>query len=215
MKYLRNILKIAAVVLLIILVRCFAVGTLSARRKDLYSGRITAYISSNDEDHDGIDDQTDILEGALEYVNSTPSYKSRYYSGGYPDDGYGTCVDVVGFALMHAGYDLMEEVSRDITACPEAYGIQQPDPNIDFRRVKNLKVYFERNAVRLTDDVNLFEEWQGGDIVIFDNHIGIVSDRRDKNGIPYVIHHSGPLQLYYEEDILQKRNDLYGHFRIS
>ncbi|MCR5230876.1 MAG: DUF1287 domain-containing protein [Solobacterium sp.] len=215
LKYIKYAAGILTAFLLITAVRCFAVGTLPNRKPDLYGQNTEVYISSEDADGDGIDDQTDILAGAAEYIRSRPKYKSRYYGTGYPDDGYGTCVDVVGYALNHAGYDLMKMVSDDISADPDAYGITLQDPAIDFRRVKNLKVYFSRHAVRLTDDIRKTGEWQGGDIVIFDNHIGIVSDRRNRDGIPYVIHHSGPFQLYYEEDILQSRNDLYGHFRIS
>ena len=59
------------------------------------------------------------------------------------------------------------------------------------------------------------EQWQGGDIVIFERHIGIVSDRRNKNGVPYVIHHNAPWQTAYEQDILEERTDIVGHYRIS
>ena len=59
------------------------------------------------------------------------------------------------------------------------------------------------------------EQWQGGDIVIFERHIGIVSDRRNKNGVPYVIHHNDPWQTAYEQDILEERTDIVGHYRIS
>ena len=45
------------------------------------------------------------------------------------------------------------------------------------------------------------EQWQGGDIVIFEKHIGIVSDRRNWDGVPYVIHHNDPWQTAYEQDI--------------
>lgn len=45
--------------------------------------------------------------------------------------------------------------------------------------------------------------------------IGVVSDRRNQDGVPYVIHHNSPHQKSYEEDILEKRNDLVGHYRIS
>ena len=41
-------------------------------------------------------------------------------------------------------------------------------------------------AAALTTDVSEIEEGQGGDIVIFERHIGIVSDRRNKNGVPYI-----------------------------
>lgn len=176
---------------------------------------ITAYISATDKDGDGTDDQTDILNSAREYVSRRPKYKSKYYSSGYPDDNYGVCTDVVAFALKSAGYDLMELLSADIEKNPAAYGIEKPDKSIDFRRVKNLRVYFERTAVSLTCDVSDISEWQGGDIVVFKKHIGIVSDKRNKNGVPFVIHHASPLQRYYEEDILERRNDITGHYRIG
>ena len=176
---------------------------------------ITAYISPADKDSDGTDDQTDILNSAREYVSRRPKYKSKYYSSGYPDDNYGVCTDVIAFALKSAGYDLMELLSADVEKNPAVYGIEKPDKSIDFRRVKNLRVYFERTAVSLTCDVSDISEWQGGDIVFFKKHIGIVSDKRNKNGVPFVIHHASPLQRYYEEDILERRNDITGHYRIG
>lgn len=52
-------------------------------------------------------------------------------------------------------------------------------------------------------------------IVVFKKHIGIVSDKRNRHGINFVIHHTNPYQKYYEEDILEHRNDIIGHYRIS
>jgi len=84
-----------------------------------------------------------------------------------------------------------------------------------FFGVRNLKVFFARNAIPLTTDVSDVEQWQGGDIVIFEKHIGIVSDRRNWDGVPYVIHHNDLWQTAYEQDILEKRTDIVGHYRIS
>ena len=81
--------------------------------------------------------------------------------------------------------------------------------------MRNLQVYFEHTAVKLTTDISDTEQWQGGDIVVFHNHIGIVSDRRNENGVPYVIHHNSPWQKRYEEDILEKRKDTEGHYRVT
>ena len=53
------------------------------------------------------------------------------------------------------------------------------------------------------------------DIVVFKNHIGIVSDKRNKKGIPFIIHNQSPYQSNYEEDILESRNDIVGHYRMS
>ena len=75
---------------------------------------IEAYKSNIDKDNDGIDDQTDILNNANNYIKTNPKYKSKYYNTGYPDDEYGVCTDVVAFALKDAGYDLMVLVNEDI-----------------------------------------------------------------------------------------------------
>lgn len=189
--------------------------TSSRRLADQYSESITQVHSSTDRDGDGVDDQQDILDGAISYVNTHPQYRSRYYDTGYPDDGYGVCTDVIANALKAAGYDLRELVAEDIADNPDNYDIREPDRNIDFRRVKNLQVFFGNHAVSLTTDVSAIRKWQGGDIVIFRNHIGIVSDRRNKNGVPYVIHHSNPWQIAYEQDVLERRQDIVGYYRIG
>lgn len=176
---------------------------------------IKTYISNIDKDNDGIDDQTDILDSEKKYISTKPKYKSKYYNTGYPNDGYGVCSDVVAFALKDAGYDLQSLVNEHILAHKDLYDIEVVDKNIDFRRVKNLKIYLDYNAQSLTTDINDIEKWQGGDIVVFKNHIGIVSDNRNRKGISFVIHHANPYQKYYEEDILEYHNDIVGHYRIS
>ena len=176
---------------------------------------INTYISSIDKDNDGIDDQTDILNNVREYIDSNPKYKSKYYAGGYSDDEYGVCSDVVVNGLRGAGYDLMELVNDHIINNRDMYDIDKVDKNIDFRRVRNLIVYFKNTAIELTTDVSDIKEWQGGDVVIFEKHIGIVSDKRNKNGVPFLIHHANPYQVHYEEDVLEGRDDIMGHYRIS
>ena len=176
---------------------------------------IKTYISKTDKDNDGIDDQTDILNNVRNYIKTNPKYKSKYYATGYPNDEYGVCTDVVAFGLKGAGYDLMNLVNEHIKSNINLYDIDVIDKNIDFRRVQNLKVYLDNNAIVLTNDINKIKEWQGGDIVVFKNHIGIVSDKRNKKGISFIIHHANPYQRYYEEDILEYRNDIIGHYRIS
>ena len=177
---------------------------------------IKTYISKTDKDNDGIDDQTDIMNNVRDYIKTNPKYKSKYYATGYPNDEYGVCTDVVAFGLKGAGYDLMNLVNEHIHKTNRnLYDIDVIDKNIDFRRVQNLKVYLDNNAIALTNDINKIKEWQGGDIVVFKNHIGIVSDKRNKKGVPFIIHHANPYQRYYEEDILEYRNNIIGHYRIS
>ena len=176
---------------------------------------IQNYISTIDKDNDGIDDQTDILNSARDYIKTKPKYKSKYYGTGYPDDEYGVCTDVVAIALLNTGYDLMNLVNNDIRNNRQLYKIEIIDKNIDFRRVENLNTYFKNNSISLTIDINNIKNWQGGDIIVFKNHIGIISNNRNKDGIPFIIHHSSKYQLYYEEDILKNRKDIIGHYRIS
>lgn len=168
-------------------------------------------IKSNiDYDNDGIDDYTDIYLSALDYVKTKPKYKSKYYNGGFPNDNFGVCTDVVAFAFLNAGYNLRDLVDEDIRENMELYNIDKPDKNIDFRRVKNLKIFFDRTASTLTNNVNEYMDFQKGDIVVFDKHIAIISEKRNKKGIPYIIHNSGNLK--YVEDALTKYN-IVGHYR--
>lgn len=100
--------------------------------------------SSFDADGDGIDDWHDIMLGAREYIETKPKYKSSYYEGGYPNDGYGVCTDVVWNAFAAAGYDLKAMVDSHIAENQELYtDMESPDPNIDFRRVRNLKYFLK------------------------------------------------------------------------
>lgn len=95
---------------------------------------IITYQRQVDKDGDGIDDQTNLLGGVRGYIATNPNYKSKYYGSGYPDDEYGVCSDVVAFGLLDA-------------------------KKIDFRRVKNLNVYFNNNAICLTTDVYKIDQW--------------------------------------------------------
>jgi hypothetical protein len=173
---------------------------------------IETYKSLVDKDGDGIDDQTDFLQSVRNYIATKPKYKSKYYRTGYPDDGFGVCTDVIAFGLRGAGYDLMELVNADIKANKKIYQVDVVDKNIDFRRVNNLRIFFERNAKSLTTDLTDIKEWQGGDIIVFKTHIGVVSDKRNWRGIPFIIHNGG---FHFEEDILEYRTDIVGHFRMS
>ena len=180
---------------------------------------ITVLKSNTDFDNDGIDDYTDILQGARIEAKNKPNYKSAYYQGGYPPDDEGVCTDVIWRSLKNAGYNLKDMVDEDIKANVNEYPRVKgkPDPNIDFRRVPNLKVYFERNQISLTTDLGKIEEWQQGDIVAFgNNHIGIISDKRNSKGIPFLIHNGG--QPNREEDILElynMYNNISGHYRMK
>lgn len=171
--------------------------------------------SEIDFNNNGIDDYSDILEGAKTDAKNKPKYDPAYWPEGFPPDDVGVCTDVVWRAFKNAGYNLREMVDKDIQDFPEAYpAVQERDKNIDFRRVRNLHVFFEKYAITLTTDISKIDKWQAGDIVIFgeDKHIGIVSDKRNKYGTPYIIHNGG--QPVREEDYLQK-GKVTAHFRFD
>ena len=172
-----------------------------------------------DLNNNGISDIEDIVIGARKDALAMPEYVNAYYGGGYPPDDEGTCTDLVWRAFLEAGYSLKDMVDEDIALDPYAYPSVngRPDPNIDFRRVGNLIIFFERTAISLTTDVYDTDQWQAGDIVIFGNneHIGIVSDIRNDKDIPFLIHNND--QPDREEDRLEYGDYTMGitaHFRF-
>ena len=176
---------------------------------------IETAVSATDFDADGTDDYLDILAGAKQDARNRPRYDGSYVAGGYPADDVGVCTDVVWRAFRNAGYSLKLMVDRDIADSPESYPrVKKRDANIDFRRVVNLRVFFDRHATVLTNDIDDIARWQPGDIVIFDDnaHIGIVSDKRNKNGHCYIIHNGG--QPVREEDYF-KRGTVLRHYRFD
>lgn len=214
----KSILTFLFIIIIVILVALlYGFSIISHKKYSNSDFNIETYISSIDKDNDGIDDQTDILNNVKNYISKKPKYNSKYYATGYPDDEYGVCTDVVANGLKGAGYDLMELVNKDIINNREKYNIETIDKNIDFRRVRNLAVYFKNNSISLTTDLSQIKEWQGGDIIVFKDHIGIISDKRNKKGIPFLIHHASPGQINYEEDILElyPQDYIIGHYRIS
>jgi len=180
---------------------------------------IPAITSPVDFNGNGIDDYADLLNGAQIDANNKPRYDPSYFSGGYPPDDAGVCTDLVWRAFKCAGFDLKKMVDKDIAANTTKYWRVEgrPDRNIDFRRVPNLQVFFQRHAQTLTTDLEDIEEWQPGDIVTFGTwHVGIISDKRNEGGLPYILHNMG--QFNREDDALAAwgvggDRGVSGHFR--
>lgn len=160
-----------------------------------------------------------VILGARKDAIAMPLYISAYYAGGYPPDNEGTCTDLVWRAFMEAGIVLKDLVDQDIIDNRSDYvKITNRDPNIDFRRVQNLTVFFQNNAESLTLDIYDTSAWKTGDIVVFgnDEHIGIVSDIRNDNDIPFLIHNND--QPVREEDRLEYGSytmGVTGHYRFD
>ena len=178
---------------------------------------IETVLSGTDYNDNGIDDVSDLVLGARRDAENHPDYDASYVAGGYPAENKGVCADVIWRAFRQAGYSLKDMVDADVAERTDAYPtIDAPDPNIDFRRVRNLHVFFKAYAQELTCDTSDIAAWQPGDIIIFgaDKHIGIISDRRTREGRPFIIHNGG--QPMREEDYLKRNtSQITGHYRFS
>lgn len=214
----KKALKIFIPIVLLLTLVYFTLNYFNLIPKKYYTAEdfgIKTAVGSVDFNQNGVDDYTDILLGARKDAQNHPKYDGKYIDGGYPPDDIGVCTDVVWRGFKNAGYSLKDMVDRDIENRREAYSrIDKPDTNIDFRRVKNLNIFFKEYAISLTTDITQIAEWQPGDIVIFNNqaHIGIVSDKRNRDGMPYIIHNGG--QPNREEDYLT-RSTVVAHYRFD
>lgn len=119
-------------------------------------------------------------------------YDGRYIPISYPmgdvPANMGVCTDVVVRSYRRLGIDLQRLVHEDMSRAFYAYPnlskwrLTAPDPNIDHRRVHNLRAFFTRNGQRLPVTNNP-RDYRPGDLVTWSlggdqGHIGIVVNRR-------------------------------------
>ena len=91
-----------------------------------------------------------IVQAARSQIGKTLRYDPAYTRLAYPMGDVplekGMCTDVVIRALRQQNMDLQTLVYRDMQSnfadYPRRWGLKQPDPNIDHRRVPNLIVIF-------------------------------------------------------------------------
>ncbi len=176
-------------------------------------------IKSNfDYNQNGVDDYTDFVKGAKKDAENHPKYVPDYVSinNGYPDKYSGVCTDVIWRAFREGGYSLRSMLMKDIRKSPQDYPmVEKPDDNIDFRRVKTLRPFFEKYTTVLTNELKDPKDFQPGDILIFgpnDFHIGMCSDNRNEEGFPFIYHNMGQLK---REDNYLKRAEIAGHYRFE
>jgi uncharacterized protein len=168
----------------------------------------------------------DIVRAAQAQVGVTvrydPAYRTLKYPGGDIPLERGVCTDVIVRALRTArALDLQKLLHQDLKAHWDAYphqrrwGLDEPDPNIDHRRVPNLMTYFTRAGFRVKPGRDV-ASYLPGDIVAWDLgrgilHIGVVSDMKAVTGAPLVVHNIGAGAR--EEDILF-RYTIIGQYRL-
>ncbi|MDK3157150.1 DUF1287 domain-containing protein [Kamptonema cortianum] len=165
-----------------------------------------------------------LVEAARSQVGVTVRYDPAYRALPYPDGDFplesGVCTDVLIRALRQSHHlDLQKLVHEDMREnfglYPKIWGLKKPDKNIDHRRVPNLQTYFKRQGWSLPVTKNP-KDCRPGDLVTCTvpprlPHIMIVSDRKNPQGIPLIIHNIGSGTV--EEDRLFEF-PLTGHYRI-
>ncbi|MGV6826338.1 MAG: DUF1287 domain-containing protein, partial [bacterium] len=168
-----------------------------------------------------------LVEAALDRLKHKITYDGRYIPIAYPwgdvPPTIGVCTDVVVRSYRRLGIDLQQRVHNDMKNQFHLYPNlpkwerSAPDPNIDHRRVLNLKVFFARHGQSFPVSHNP-RHYLAGDLVTWDiqpgvPHIGIVTNKLNKDRTrPLIVHNigKGP-QL---EDILF-RMPITGHYRYQ
>ncbi|MGZ6015019.1 MAG: DUF1287 domain-containing protein [Phenylobacterium sp.] len=132
-------------------------------------------------------------------VRYAPGYARIAYPMGDVPIEEGVCTDVVIRAYRSGlGVDLQRLVHEDMLKAfaryPHRWGLTQPDPNIDHRRVPNLETFLGRRGAALPLSVR-GKDFLPGDIVtqrLPAPHVMIVADRLSLDRArPLVIHNIG------------------------
>lgn len=169
--------------------------------------------------------ESDIVNAARGQIGKTvhydPAYVGLKYPGGDVDISKGVCTDVVIRALRKSRkMDLQklvhEDMRRNFSKYPKRWGLRRPDKNIDHRRVPNLQTFFTRKGWKLRVTKNK-EDYLPGDLVTCTvagrlPHIMIVSDRKDSDGTPLIIHNIGSGA---KEEARLFEFPLTGHYRVK
>ncbi|MEO6364795.1 MAG: DUF1287 domain-containing protein [Luteimonas sp.] len=148
-----------------------------------------------------------------------PAYVALAYPGGDVPQDRGVCTDVVVRAFREAGIDLQRSLHEDMRAhfadYPRQWGSNEPDRNIDHRRVPNQMRWFDRQGWAQPVS-KLAADYSAGDIAAWQLsgngllHIGIVSDRKTADGTPLILHNIG---IGTQESDIVFSHQVVGHYR--
>lgn len=160
------------------------------------------------------------IASAKAQVGKTLYYDPSYVKLKFPNGDIpiirGVCTDVVVRAFRGVGIDLQKRIyfhkKRNPKIYRGLYSNTRPDYNIDHRRVKNIQAYLASRGYRVKSN-----RFLSGDIVVWKlpgsnlDHIGICSNKLNKNGEPLIIHNVG--EGAKEEDVLRAYK-IVDHFRV-
>jgi hypothetical protein len=166
-----------------------------------------------------------LIRAAEAQIGVTLRYDPAYARIAYPNGDVprerGVCTDVIVRAYRDGlGIDLQELVHRDMrkafAAYPRNWGLKRPDPNIDHRRVPNLRAFLTRqgHALPVSDKP---EDYRPGDVVTQRlpgnlDHIVLVTHRANSERLrPLAVHNIGAGARL--EDVLFGF-EITGHYRF-
>lgn len=168
-----------------------------------------------------------LMRKGCKYTSKAISIIPVSFPFGDFDRSIGVCTDVAIRSLRGAGIDLQALLYEDIVLHPGRYPkIARPNTNIDHRRTRNLKIYFDHHAKILTNlpPAKSPKAYLPGDIVLMDtgisngtiyDHIGIVSSRKSDSGIPLVINLWTVGCTLNEMELLNgDYPEIVGHYRL-
>ncbi len=159
---------------------------------------------------------------AMSQVGKTVTYDPAYVRLAFPNGDVpidrGVCTDVVVRAFRELGVDLQLEVHRDMAAhferYPKLWKLTRPDPNIDHRRVQNLRTWLQRRGAELTVTTSGADYWPG-DLVTVDvtglAHIMVVSTTLAADGQHYLVAHNIGQGTQVEDRLFEF--PITGHYR--
>ncbi len=169
--------------------------------------------------------QDAIVKAALERTQHFVFYNGAYRKIGYPNGdvpaNIGVCTDVVVRTFRSLKIDLQQLVHEDMAVHFSSYpskriwGLNKTDTNIDHRRVPNLQKFFERHGQSLTIS-DKPENYLPGHLVTWMlpgnlPHIGIVTDKKSKDGKRFLIVHN--IGLGPKLDDMLFKYPITGHYQ--
>ena len=149
--------------------------------------KIKTIYSNIDFNKNGIDDYSDFLLGAKKVINKNEVYENFIVK-----------------VFKYAGYDLDKMVER-----------YYEDYNLDIGkkdRISMYKSFINSNALKVDVDFDKIELFQPGDFVFLQDGIGVLSDKRNKDGISFIVMINDGKVV--EEDCLEDLK-ISGHYRFD
>ena len=188
---LKRRLKGSIILIFIIIVFCFFVLVLLNKFilvKEYYKAsdfNIKTVYSKIDYNKNGIDDYSDFLLGAKKRINKNETYESLAVK-----------------IFKYAGYDLDKMVEEYFD-----------DSRIDNDGLISLyKSFINDNSLKLEMDYKEIKEYQPGDFIFLSEGIGLLSDKRNREGLSYIIFIENGKVV--EKDAL-KDLKISGHYRFD